>query len=378
MKEKMNQEIQVLRAIAILIVVAHHAVGLFFWAPQKWEEIGGGMWVGVDLFFCVSGYVIAKGLYPRIRDKEGVDFWRETGAFWLRRLYRITPSAWLWVALPMVIGPFLLKTVGSGQFTSGNLADAISIAFHVQNFHAYQCSIGIGPCGDFATYWTLSLEEQFYLLLPFIVLLSGHRLVPVLVTLVVAQFFFNRPQWGNLLAFVRTDAILLGVLLAIFSETNVYKALDPKLTLSKFRFVIPPLLIFCLIGAARYGIVSFYTGIVALISAVIVWICSYDKGYFMRDGIARKALSWIGTRSYAIYLIHNPVYWTTREIWLHIGPTGTQFNDSFTLKFLFTAIPMILILAELNFRFIEEPLRRKGSAKAKRITSTEQRVIANI
>jgi peptidoglycan/LPS O-acetylase OafA/YrhL len=376
-KEKMNQEIQVLRAIAILIVVLHHSVGLFFWDTHKWEAIGGGMWVGVDLFFCVSGYVIAKGFLPRIRGKEGIDFWRETGAFWLRRLYRITPSAWLWVVLPMVIGPFLLKTVGSGQFTSGNLADAASIALHVQNFHAYQCSVGGGPCGDFATYWTLSLEEQFYLLLPFVVLLSGRRLVPTLVVLVVAQFFFSRPQWGNFLAFVRTDAILLGVLIAIFSETDVYKALDPKLTLSKFRFIIPPLLVFCLIAAARYGIVSFYTGIVALVSALIVWICSYNKGYFMRDSVFRKALAWVGSRSYAIYLIHNPVYWATREIWLRIEPSGTQFNDGFTLRFALTAIPMIFILAELNFRFVEEPLRRKGSAKARRVATPDEAAIAN-
>lgn len=364
--EPYNQEIQALRAIAVLAVIVHHLVGLFFWDMTKWEKPGHGLYVGVDLFFCVSGFVIAKALIPRIAGKEGTEFWREVGAFWLRRLYRITPSAWLWFLIPMALSPLMIHT-HAAEFNAPNLADVAAAMLHVSNLHFYNCTVGGGPCGVFAIYWTLSLEEQFYLALPFAVLLFRKRLVIALVALVLAQVFIHRQEWTGLLSFVRTDAILLGVLLAIFSDTDAYRALDPRLNLSRFRLIIPAALLLCLAAVTRYQIVSFYTGLSAVVCAVIVWICSYDKGYFFRPSPVRSALTWIGARSYAIYLIHIPSFWFTREIWAWIEPEGAVFNGTYTLRFALTAAVLTFSLAELNYRFVEEPLRKRGKVRAARL-----------
>lgn len=360
-----NQEIQALRAIAIALVVTGHLHGLFFW-DTRWLGIGSGLWVGVDLFLCVSGYVIARNLIPRLAGKSGTAFWRETAAFWVRRLYRITPSAWLWLALPLAISPWLVQA-GSRGLGAPNLADAAAALLHVANFHFYDCTRGLGQCGDFALYWSLSLEEQFYLLLPLLVLLLRKWLVPALIAAVLAQVFVQRAVWADGLWFVRSDAIMLGVLIAIFSHTSTWRALDPRLSASRFRFAIPLLLLFGLIATTRYNIVSFSTGLAAVVSAIIVWLCSYQAGYFIRSPLLLRALGWVGDRSYAIYLIHIPAFWVTRELWARLSPMGTVFDASFTLPFALSAATLTLVLAELNYRLVEEPLRQRGAERAKRI-----------
>ncbi|MQU21983.1 acyltransferase [Pseudomonas helleri] len=300
---------------------------------------------------------------PKLNGKSGVEFWKECGGFWIKRLYRITPSAWLWLLIPMLLGPLMVHTQVA-QLNSANLGDIAAAVLHVENFHFYKCAINQGSCGVFALYWTLSLEEQFYILLPFVVFFFRKWLTLVLVGLVVIQVFIDRQEWGGSLAFIRTDAILLGVLIAIFFKTDVYRALEPKLNTSRFRYVLPMLLFFCLFATARYQIVSFHIGLSAIVCGFIVWLCSYDRGYFLKDSMLRRSLSWIGTRSYAIYLIHIPSFWFTREIWSWVEPEGTVFDSSFTLRFSLTALFLIVFLADINFRFIEEPLRKRGHMRA--------------
>lgn len=366
-----NEEIQALRAIAISLVVVGHLHGLFFW-DKRWLGIGSGLWVGVDLFLCVSGYVIAKNLIPRLAGKSGTAFWREASAFWVRRLYRITPSAWLWLALPLAISPWLVQA-GNRGISAPNLADAAAALLHVANFHFYDCTQGRGQCGDFALYWSLSLEEQFYLLLPLLVLLLRKWLVPALIAVVLSQVFIQRTVWADWLWFVRSDAIVLGVLIAIFSHTDTWRALDPQLTASRLRFVIPLLLLFGLVASTRYDIVSFSTGLAAIVSAIVVWLCSYQAGYFIRSRWLLGLLGWIGDRSYAIYLIHVPAFWVTRELWARLSPTGTVFDTSFTMPFALTAAALTLTLAELNYRLVEEPLRQRGAERARRIVAGNPR-----
>lgn len=364
----MNEEIQVLRAIAILAVLVHHLNGLFFWDVTKWSRPGQGLWVGVDLFFCVSGFVIAKTILPKLEGKLGLMFWKEVGAFWLRRFYRIIPSAWLWFLIPTLLSPAMIHT-HAAQISSANLSDFASTVLQVSNFHFFNCTQARGICGDFAIYWTLSLEEQFYIALPLIIFLCPKKLLYLIFALILAQVFIHRQEWVGIMSFIRTDSILIGVLIAIFYNSQIYKALDPHLDLSKLGVIIPPILIFTLFATTRYEVVSFYMGLAALNCGIIVWLCSYNKGYFFKASLIRSFLVWIGTRSYAIYLIHIPSFWFTREIWAWIEPEGTVFGGKFLTRFALTALILILSLAELNFRFIEEPFRKKGKALAQKVTS---------
>ncbi|OUL82341.1 acyltransferase family protein [Paraburkholderia hospita] len=370
-KSSQNDEIQVLRAIAILMVLFFHSRALFSWHWDALADASQGFWSGVDLFLCVSGYVIAKTMAPRFRDSRGEAFWREAGAFWVRRLYRITPSAWLWVVVPITIGMVL------GQGVKPNdLSDFAAIALHVANIHFYECGRGSGLCGQFVNYWSLALEEQFYLVLPLLFLMFRKSTVYVLISLVLLQLFIPRGPGTSILNVLKTDALLFGVLIAMFSGTNIYRILDPNLRSSKFRFIIPPLLLFCLVAVPRYEVVSFYTGLLAIVCAIIVWLCSYNRGYFFPFRLVMRPLKWIGDRSYAIYLIHGPMVVLTREIWQRICPPVGPFGGSYTLRFSLTAAILIFGLADLNFRFVERPLRRRGKRYADRILGKSEEVPA--
>ena len=362
----MNNEIQFLRALAIILVYVSHLHGLFFFNEAYWRNVGKGLWVGVDLFFCVSGYVISRNLVERLQNQTGDYFWREVTAFWVRRLYRITPSAWLWLLIPVALSPFFNeKNAFSAQLQ--NIPDVAAAVMHMANFHYYSCTVGGGYCGVFSTYWSLSLEEQFYLLFPFLILIFGNQLYKALIVLVLMQIFITRHQWGGLLSFIRTDAILLGVLIAIFSSKVSYKIFEPNLNSSRFRFIISPLLIFCLVMTVRHELVQFYIGLAAMVCAVIVWMSSYNKGYFVKNKFLLKPMAWIGARSFSIYLCHIPLFWVTREIWKRIEADGFEFNSTYTLRFFITSIILTLIIADLNYRFLEEPMRKIGLKHSKNI-----------
>ena len=128
-------------------------------------------------------------------------------------------------------------------------------------------------------------------------------------------------------------------------------------------------------------IISFRVGLIALLSAALVLIASFDRGYLWRDGITRRVMLWVGGRSYALYLVHIPAYFTTRELWYRIEPSGTEFGGHFTLRFVVTAVLLLLALAEANYRFIETPLRRRGAQIAERLERrtavTDQEILAD-
>jgi peptidoglycan/LPS O-acetylase OafA/YrhL len=361
---RINQEIQVLRAIAVLAVMALHSTGMFYWNVDHWKAIMRGGGVGVDLFLSVSGFVIMRGVAGAMSSAHDTQFWRATAAFWIRRLYRITPSAWLWVLIPIPLGIYI-----HGSLTRENIADAVSILTHTANVRTYYCAWVDHNCGDYAVYWSLSLEEQFYLALPFLFLVFRSRIHYALIAIVALQFFLPRHAGDSLMLMLRTDGLAMGALLGLWSLTPTYRIFDPHLSVSRFRFVVGPALLFALFGLARYEPVPFTQGMVALVSTMIVWLCSYDRGYFMRASILRDALAWIGDRSFAMYLIHIPAFSATRLFWETLY--GAPLSGSFTLRFAIVAISLTIALADLNFRFIEEPLRKRGKLRSQAIVQSE-------
>jgi peptidoglycan/LPS O-acetylase OafA/YrhL len=142
------------------------------------------------------------------------------------------------------------------------------------------------------------------------------------------------------------------------------------------------MLVFCcmLLGELCGSFVSipFHTGLIALLAAVMVWIASYDKAYTLPEGRLKRVLVYVGARSYAIYLIHVLVFRLTWETWARLDNSHT-FGGTSAALFKLAAFPVILALAELNYRFVERPLRRHGARLAdrwERARRTEVPVIA--
>jgi len=100
---------------------------------------------------------------------------------------------------------------------------------------------------------------------------------------------------------------------------------------------------------------------------VLVWLASYGNGYLFGYQRLSGVMQWLGARSYGIYLIHLPAFKFTHEAATRYLQASGQENTLAVVPFLLLfAGVLILVLAELNFRYVEEPLRRIGAERAKR------------
>lgn len=366
---KRIDDIEVLRGFAVLFVVIHHASdNLLTWtspALTRFYAYFGG-WFGVDLFFAISGFVIARDLVPRLQSStDNIAALQITLAFWLRRAWRLLPSAWLWLGIILLASVAFNQSGAFGTFRA-NFEATIAAITQIANVRFAESFMRWEYGASFA-YWSLSLEEQFYLLFPLLIILSRRYLPYALLGLVLLQIFSTR---SLMLMTFRTDALALGVLLALWSRHQSYLLLKP-LFLAHWRLgtLLMGVLFVCMaaLGSDQLHIVSMRVGMIALLSAALVWIASYDSNFLCADGTLKRLFIWAGTRSYAIYLIHIPAFFFTRELWYHLHPEQPGFGDAFFYPFILTAGALIVALSELNYRLVECPLRIRGGQVAKRM-----------
>lgn len=372
---KRIEDIELLRGIGILYVLSEHALGnLIFWPSPDLEHIysyvrGAS---GVDLFFAISGFVITRDLLPKLIASPSTNtFIYTTLAFWVRRIWRILPSAWLWLII-ILLATMFFNHSGAFKSIDAALRGTYGAVLQVANIGFVLCFGQIGhqyECGANFYYWSLSLEEQFYLLLPFMAFLFRKRLPWVLAVLVILQIGYPRNVLGSM---IRTDALLLGALIAYWSKKPGYCAFEPRFLERSLvaRFIVTAGLLIGLAAAAALftgKLGPYRLGIIALIAALLVFLASYDKNYLLIPQPLRRFMLWLGSRSCTIYLIHIPVFYATREIWYRITPTGTTFDAAYTLPFSLTAAVLMLICCEINFRLIEAPFRKKGAAISARL-----------
>lgn len=362
MVNKKITDIEVLRGFAVILVcIEHIPLNLFPWGGVFQNAFFGwtGMWSGVDLFFVISGFVITRDLLPKLQVAGSrQESLRVSVSFWIRRAWRLIPSAWLWLFVILVASVFF-NDLGAWGSLRSNFEGALAAVLNVANLRVWVV-YGNFEVGSTFPYWSLSLEEQFYLIFPFVILFSGRRFPLVLGIIVVAQLVFPRTPLGIML---RTDALALGALIAVWANTDSYKLFDPKFLNSVLsRCLVLGVLAVSLIFVGGDDLhIPIEFSLVAYVSAILVFIASFDKDYILPKGLIKSIATWIGARSYAIYLIHTPAYFATREIWFRYEPEGTVFNDSYGMEFLLTALLLIVVFAELNYRFVEVPLRRRGA-----------------
>jgi peptidoglycan/LPS O-acetylase OafA/YrhL len=168
----------------------------------------------------------------------------------------------------------------------------------------------------------------------------------------------------------RLDAIALGVLLALARSSEAYETFAPTiLSRPAFRWVA---LIILLSGLAVIptGVVPFYPTMVSVISLLLVFVASYDRGFLISSGHIRSLLVWIGQRSFAIYLMHNTVFWLVGGICRKYFPQAHPAEQT-TIVFIVAAIVILAIATDLSFRLLETPLRRRGKRVAAKFLQAE-------
>lgn len=369
-----NIEIEYLRGIAIVMTLLTHLNQLLPFHAGLIDKVLTiySPWTGVDLFFCISGYVVSRAYLDYFDSNIGQGkFGIAAASFWIRRAYRLLPTAWLWVLIPLAFSIFFNQ---SNAFHSWfeNLRSFTAVATFSGNL-ANQYGLLLGPN---SVYWSLALEEQFYFIFPLFLLLvtSPRWRVIALITLIAAQFCLDRnafdaPPAGMLFSF-RLDAMMWGILLCLFTRTSLYKAIEPTvLGTSLLKRLMLTLFLLYMLGAiaAQLIAVPIAFGLIAITALILVWLASYQKEYIYCPSMLSGLFQWLGSRSYALYVIHIFSYHLSTEIWTRVAVSeGLTLAQGFTAKLTLTSIVIMIVLSELNYRFVEAPLRRKGAEIARR------------
>jgi len=233
-------------------------------------------------------------------------------------------------------------------------------------------------------YWSLSLEEQFYFLYPFLFLVVNRKvLVATLCIAIIAQFFWLRPTF-TLACYFRTDALFWGVLIGLFSSTNAYAWTVSRL--SRYRhLLLTTMLIFIVLlpmitswvggDILGNGAKSYATGLVALVCAYIVLVASYDFACLDKAGVLHRTMLYLGSRSYSLYVTHYILFTTIgyfgARLFAGTGPSAEMSALLFTSLTLLSLVSTF-VASELSYRYVEARYRPKGRQFAKRILKVRE------
>ncbi|MGX1694970.1 acyltransferase family protein [Microbacterium keratanolyticum] len=342
--------VQGLRAIAVLFVVIYH-----FWPGR----LSGG-YVGVDIFFVISGFLITAHLMRELTATGRVNL----GQFWARRARRLLPASLLvlMVCAIAVSTPYLMPT----SFLPGELKEIIASTFYVENwFLAFNSADYLANAGNPTTvqhYWSLSLEEQFYVIWPLMMLLAawiavkwfrGARLKAVIVAIAIvtlASFVFNviytitNPAPAYFVTFGRMWQFGVGAILALLPALRVRNA---WLSFLLGWGGILALLYTAFAFDARTPFPGYMAAIPTLGAAAIIAASNTDRWWYPTRLLAVAPMRFTGDISYSLYLWHWPL--------IVIAPTVPFWG--LTIYHRVALLAICFVLAWLTKRFVEDPAR---------------------
>jgi peptidoglycan/LPS O-acetylase OafA/YrhL len=373
-KLRPNSDIEILRALAILMVLVQHFPSLYFWSDHAFFISVNkyiSFWSGVDLFLCISGFVVGCSLIGIIDAASGDrSKTRKTIlAFFTKRAFRLLPTSIFWVSL-IIILTYTYNVSGAFGDKRWNIYQAASVLTYNYNILSHYMLINRLPA-TLGPYWSLNLEEQFYFALPLFMIFIKNLRITALLLFIAIQFFITRQD--TYLFNFRLDALCWGVILSLLFIRGRLSGFEPSFMRKKWisAAITTILLVLLMVTIALLNNSPFMVGSIAIISMLLVYIASFNKRYIFMPDFIRKIMLYIGSRSYAIYLIHMPAIYFIQEsvirYYIHIGraPSG-----SIELSMLMTACAILLTLfiSEINYRVIESPLRKLGRKYAERIS----------
>ena len=345
-----------LRAIAVMAVLFYH-LG-FNWIP--------GGFLGVDLFFVISGYVITRLLLDSIERSGGLDL----RAFYLARLRRLLPAlVFMLITTAIAVGIWAPDTIKrfliDTPFALTGSMNWWLVGRHLDYFEA------IGRPSLLQHTWSLAVEAQFYLLWPLILLLVlkffGKKRLSIVslaiagisgITLMLVSFSLDASNAQSVShVYFGTDThsigLFLGAALAVswvpqnFKTEVSKKAQDFIDGIGIFGF-IGILATFLLIDESNPALYKIAFPLAGIFAAAIITSIVHPVSRFA-PLLQNRVLLWIGERSYAIYLWHWVIFQVTRPSVDLAGASWAMYS---------LRILIVFALADISLRFVELPVRR--------------------
>lgn len=368
-------ELDGLRGLSALMVVAYHYLSgpaVYSATAFRMREIIYVSPLTVDMFFILSGFLVGGIL---LNTRNSPNYYK---TFYLRRLYRVIPIYYLWIAVfvgiaicvPALRASLLPRNFNAVGFVAGFL-------FFVQNFPGFP--VWNTMAHWLSTSWTLAIEEHFYLLTPICLhrldrrkMLGGLAAIialsPVARTIAWQIASWRDPQDMNggvmgVWSPFRADGLAAGILLAILWQTPQAKAWICRQAKWIFACLMlsAPLCVgieYLAIKHVRYA-ESFAVGfgrtlvLVSCMSLILLALIYQGKENvsFMRWWVCRE----LGKISYCMYLIHWGILWLVLTTVFHVLPGTSARTD---LLAALIAFPVTIGLSELSWRYFEGPLQK--------------------
>jgi len=348
MKLTYRPEIDGLRAIAVGAVILYHTQ-----ITIMGQQLFKGGFIGVDIFFVISGYLITSIILKELVTTGSFSFKH----FYERRIRRILPAL-LFVML--VSFPFAWMYLLPSNFLDFSKSILYSLGFSSNFYFHYSGQIYGAVSGllkPFLHTWSLSVEEQFYILFPIVLLITFRYLRKYLVHILILGFVIslgmaewgsrNHPSFNFYVLPTRGWELLAGSILAYFEITKGHRSQNKRLNL------ILPFTGLILIGHSIWFFndkmfhPSFYTLSPIIGVCLIIWFS--DKDELITKILSTKLFVGIGLISYSLYLWHYPI--------LALSRITSIIDESIFLKLLLGSI--ILIMSIVSYYFIERPCRNK-------------------
>lgn len=342
-----------IRAIAVIMVLAYHLKLALFKSG----------FLGVTVFFVLSGYLITGILISEVEEEGTIDLKN----FWLRRIRRLVPAV---MSMAVVI-IFVSAVVNRIIFTKGCkdfLASVLGFNNWWQIFNKVSYFEAAGVPSPFTHCWSLAIETQFYLIYPLILLgiyklvksrgegrakrgllFAGVTLLLALISVILMIVLFD-PQQDASRVYYGTDtrafSLLFGALLAILWKYQMVPrrlSASVNMVLGSVSFAVLLVMTIAINGSSNF----WYRGgqfFGTILTVLMVYAVSGRKTWLSRF-LSNPVLKWIGDRSYSIYLWHYPI--------ILLISKGIKASWWITL----IEIVLSVVLAELSYRFIETPIR---------------------
>lgn len=343
---KYRPDIDGLRAIAVLAVVIYH------YAPKM---LPGGF-VGVDIFFVISGYLIT-GIIARQFETSSFSLFD----FYQRRIRRVFPALLMILVFSLVVGwqimySYEYETLGKHVIASSMFGQNFLLWSEAGYFDSDAITKPL------LQLWSLAVEEQFYIVWPLLLWLFMHNRWPVLAAItVIAGCSFALNAWGMhqqrhmdifYLPFGRVWELMIGAWLAIAQRQNVsfLQRFAPAQSLLGLVLIIASLIVI-----RPEGFPGFW-GIVPVLGAALI-INSGPQAFINRNLLSLRPAVWVGLISYPLYIWH----WTLLSFL--VIALGDSIDDPLLRKYKAIAFFCSFILAWLTYRWVEQPVRKRENGK---------------
>ncbi|WP_454751704.1 acyltransferase family protein [Cupriavidus necator] len=357
-----NNDIQCLRALAILMVLLQHYRGRLP-APDSYLRIFDhfNFWPGVDIFFAISGFLICQTF---LRDLSASSSRREAVyGFWIRRMARLLPAVVAWCVISVFVAYYAASYAGA-EPAKVALSGLMAI-LGLSNFYWVECvKAGQNVCGsaDFnGVTWSLSLEWQLYAALSMLLCFAGKRkAIGIMLFVATLMSFLPAPGFSYPWAF-RIQSFTLGALVyCVLSKRDGDLPSIPSHLATTLALIITGTLL-CILAPTKLQ-QPFVIPTIAL-GSLLCLLGAIGRRQFSSSP-AFYPLIWIGERSYSIYLCHLPVLIFIREtMHRYVGLSNAPQNLAIAFA---SAVVLIAVLADLSYRFIERPFQERAKKRFSR------------